>query len=117
MLYDSLNPLHVEWLAHQDATAAAHSELWVDLSNELWIDLVEDLADLCNIDPTKVQTKNRPTLISKNGNHLYKISLASETETQPLHVASHAKILSKFNKKFEQKTVNTLPALADLLKT
>ena len=60
------------------------SELWIDLSNEHWIDMVEDLDDLCNIDPTKVQTKNRPTLISKQENHLYRISLSSETETESL---------------------------------
>ena len=82
VFYDSLNPLHLEWLKHQEPDHI--SELWVDISHEYWQDLVEDVSDLCYIDPNKIQTKNRPTFVCKTGNRLYKVSLASETETTSL---------------------------------
>ena len=88
VFYDSLNPLHLEWLQNQ--TPSQISELWVDISNEYWCDLLEDVVDLCDIDPTKVQTKNRPTFVCKTGNRLYRASLASEIETESLKASSHS---------------------------
>ena len=82
VLYDSLNPLHVEWLQNQERST--DEELWVNVSDESRAELVEDLSDLCDIDPEKVSAKNRPTFICKTGNRLTKMKLSSETERQSL---------------------------------
>ena len=65
----------------------------MDLANEAWIDLVDDLIDLCDVEPDKVSAKNRPTFVCKLGNRLQKMSLHSEIDKVNLKPNFHGKIM------------------------
>ena len=69
VLFDTLNPLHLEWLLNQDLDNKS-SEMWINIRDNENESLVDELEDLCDVEFDKVSAKNRPTFIYKASNRL-----------------------------------------------